>query len=279
MRELPCDVSFRHAPDSEWEIGPARIRAASVSHRGPTLGYRIDDGDSSLTYIPDHEPGLGADLDRLEDDWISGFALAQDTSLLIHDGQYTDAEYPDHIGWGHSPLRDALAFAHRTGAERTVLFHHDPMHSDEFLDRFGAEAQERWAALGGDPAAIELGAERTEYELPARAGQPVAAPERAALARLRQMPAPTIEAAAAESELIAKALEMAEEAHAGQTRNGSGGMAYIHHPIAVAELLAEHDFEEARRGALLHDVVEDSEASVDDVAAVFGQRVAGWSRR
>ena len=171
VRELPCDVSFRHCPETEWEIGPARIRAASVSHRGPTLGYRIDDGDSSLTYIPDHEPGLGADLDRLEDDWISGFALAGDTSLLIHDGQYTDSEYPDHIGWGHSPLRDSLAFARRTGAERTVLFHHDPMHSDDFLDRFGEEAKERWVALGGDPAAIELGAERVEYELPARTPQ------------------------------------------------------------------------------------------------------------
>ncbi|HWB69506.1 MAG TPA: MBL fold metallo-hydrolase, partial [Solirubrobacterales bacterium] len=41
VRELPCDVSFRHCPESEWEIGSARIRAASVAHRGPTLGYRI----------------------------------------------------------------------------------------------------------------------------------------------------------------------------------------------------------------------------------------------
>jgi hypothetical protein len=56
-----------------------------------------------------------------------------------------------------------------------VLFHHDPMHSDEFLDRFGAEAKERWAALGGDPAAIELGVERAEFELPARVARPVAA--------------------------------------------------------------------------------------------------------
>ena len=35
VRELPCDVSFRHCPESEWEIGSARIRAASVAHRGP----------------------------------------------------------------------------------------------------------------------------------------------------------------------------------------------------------------------------------------------------
>lgn len=89
------------------------------------------------------------------------------------------------------------------------------------------------------------------------------------------MPSSTIEAAAAESELIGKALEMAEAAHAGQTRRGSGGMAYIHHPVAVAELLAAHGFDEqAVAAALLHDVVEDSEASVEDVAARFGQPVA-----
>jgi (p)ppGpp synthase/HD superfamily hydrolase len=89
------------------------------------------------------------------------------------------------------------------------------------------------------------------------------------------MPSPTIEAAAAESELIANALEMAERAHAGQTRNGSGGMAYIHHPVAVAELLAEHGFgEPVVAAALLHDVVEDSEANIEDVAARFGQPVA-----
>jgi len=89
------------------------------------------------------------------------------------------------------------------------------------------------------------------------------------------MPSPRIEAAAAESELIREALGMAEEAHAGQTRNGSGGMAYIHHPVAVAELLAEHGFgEQAVAAALLHDVVEDSEASVEDVEARFGPAVA-----
>jgi phosphoribosyl 1,2-cyclic phosphodiesterase len=171
VRELPCDVSFRHCPETEWEIGPARIRSASVTHRGPTLGYRIDDGDSSLAYIPDHEPALGADLEALDEGWISGFELARDASLLIHDGQYSDAEYPEHLGWGHSALSHSLAFAKRTGAQRTVLFHHDPLHSDDRLDRLGEEGRERWAAIGGREGAIELGVEGGEYELPVRAPQ------------------------------------------------------------------------------------------------------------
>ncbi len=168
VRELPCDVSFRHCPEIEWRIGPALVHAGSVAHRGPTLGYRIDDGDCSLAYIPDHEPALGADIEALDEDWISGFALARDASLLIHDGQYADAEYPDHLGWGHSSISHALSFAHRAGAERTVLFHHDPLHSDARLDRLDEEVRQRWAELGGAPGAVELGAEGVEYELPAR---------------------------------------------------------------------------------------------------------------
>jgi phosphoribosyl 1,2-cyclic phosphodiesterase len=164
VRELPSHVSFREAESLEWEVGPARVSACAVNHRGPTLGYRIEDGGTSLCYIPDHEPGLGAPLQELDDDWISGFELARGASLLIHDCQYTDAEYAKHIGWGHSPVSDALCFAHRVRAERVLLFHHDPMHSDDFLDALHSEIETAWQALGGAGAGvqIELAAERGE---------------------------------------------------------------------------------------------------------------------
>jgi phosphoribosyl 1,2-cyclic phosphodiesterase len=167
MRELPCDVSFREADPTEWEIGPARVQAASVTHRGPTLGYRIEDAGTSLCYIPDHEPGLGAPLDGLDDDWISGFDLACRADLLIHDCQYTDEEYPEHLGWGHSPLADALTFARRTEVGRLLLFHHDPLHSDDFLDEFGREAERRWVEAGGRGDVLQLATERLEVELEA----------------------------------------------------------------------------------------------------------------
>jgi phosphoribosyl 1,2-cyclic phosphodiesterase len=168
VRELPCHVSFREAEATEWRIGPATIHADSVTHRGPTLGYRITEGDTSVCYIPDHEPGLGAPLDTLEDEWLSGFGLARDATLLIHDCQYTDDEYPMHLGWGHCPVSDALAFARRTRPERLLLFHHDPLHSDDFLDDLAGEVKTRWLDLGGSPDQIELAVERREIEL--RAG-------------------------------------------------------------------------------------------------------------
>jgi phosphoribosyl 1,2-cyclic phosphodiesterase len=169
VRELPSLVSFREAEPLEWQIGPARIQAQAVNHRGPTLGYRIEDGDTTLCYIPDHEPGLGAPLSQLEDEWISGFELAHGASLLIHDCQYTDTEYPNHLGWGHSPMADALAFGRRVHAERLLLFHHDPLHSDDFLDGLAGSVLTRWQELGGRPDQVELATERQEIPIAPRA--------------------------------------------------------------------------------------------------------------
>jgi (p)ppGpp synthase/HD superfamily hydrolase len=85
-----------------------------------------------------------------------------------------------------------------------------------------------------------------------------------------------IEAAAERSPLVRDALEQARADHAGQVRNGSGGMPYVEHPIQVAALLDEHGYgEEVLAAALLHDVVEDSETSLDELREKFGGAVAG----
>jgi phosphoribosyl 1,2-cyclic phosphodiesterase len=168
VRELPSKVHFREAEPVEWAIGPARVRAQAVNHRGPTLGYRIEDAGTTLCYIPDHEPGLGARIDELDDEWISGFDLAHGATMLIHDCQYADDEYPLHLGWGHCPMSDALAFGQRVGAAQLLLFHHDPLHSDAFLDDFARRIRRRWRELGGRPTQVELARERRELDVAAR---------------------------------------------------------------------------------------------------------------
>ena len=55
-----------------------------------------------------------------------------------------------------------------------LLFHHDPLHSDDFLDTFRDEALMRWQELGGTPEKIDLAAERHELVV-------AASPERAAV--------------------------------------------------------------------------------------------------
>jgi phosphoribosyl 1,2-cyclic phosphodiesterase len=174
IRSLPAKVSFRKCPADEWEIGPARIRAAPVRHRGPTLGFRVSDADASLCYLPDHEPALGVPLTDIEPAWISGFALADRCSLLLHDCQYTDDEYSERIGWGHSRVSDALLFARRSEAEHVMLFHHDPLHTDGELDLLHRRARERWRALGGEPRELAMAVEGSQIELRANGSSYVA---------------------------------------------------------------------------------------------------------
>jgi guanosine-3',5'-bis(diphosphate) 3'-pyrophosphohydrolase len=89
-------------------------------------------------------------------------------------------------------------------------------------------------------------------------------------------PAPGIEVAADRSPLVRAALEKARVAHAGQVRNGSGGMPYVEHPVAVAALLEEHGYrDEVIAAGLLHDVIEDSDTSLEELREEFGEAVAG----
>jgi ribonuclease BN (tRNA processing enzyme) len=149
IRDLPAQVSFADVPVEGWRLGEVEVRAALVAHRGPTLGYRLSENGTSLCYLPDHEPGLGENLATASASWVSGYALARDASILIHDCQYDDAEYPARRGWGHSSFSDALTFARRSGAQQTLLFHHDPGHDDARLEALGQAAVERWSELGG----------------------------------------------------------------------------------------------------------------------------------
>jgi phosphoribosyl 1,2-cyclic phosphodiesterase len=165
LRELPARVTFRTFSAGRWRLGSSEVEAALVNHRGTTLGFRISEGDTSLCYLPDHEPALGQSLEEADGEWVSGYGVARGASLLIHDAQYTDEEYPRHMGWGHSALSDALLFARRAEVERLALFHHDPVRNDEQLHDLGEEARARWTAAGGASDQIEVAAEGCELEL------------------------------------------------------------------------------------------------------------------
>jgi len=145
----------------EFAVGEFRIVADRVCHPGITVGYRIEAGGATLAYLSDHEPALGVSRFPMREDWTSGYALARDADLLLHDAQYSLAEYADHVGWGHSALDHALAFARLTRAKRLVTFHHDPAHDDDVVDRLTAEA----TAAVRVPCAVTAGAEGAVFEL------------------------------------------------------------------------------------------------------------------
>lgn len=138
LRELECRLTLHQVPTERVAIGAFEVETALVCHPDPTVGFRICEGSAVVTYLPDHEPALGAPP-NLPPDWISGHVLAQDADLLIHDAQYTADEYAERVGWGHSSMTQTIEFAEVARVKQLAPFHHDPGHSDEDLDRLFAE--------------------------------------------------------------------------------------------------------------------------------------------
>jgi len=151
FRDIPARVSFHDMPAEPCEVAGVVVASDRVLHPGPTLGFRLESGGSTAAYLPDHEPVL-AGIDGVPVDWLSAGALARDVDVLLHDAQYTDDEYGTRIGWGHSSVGDAVSYCRAVGADRLVLFHHEPEHSDEALEAL--EQQARVLASGDRPPVL-----------------------------------------------------------------------------------------------------------------------------
>ena len=160
LSEVPSQITFHDVSDEEWRLGSARVLAEAVAHRGPTVGYRFEEGDVSLAYIPDHEPYLGEDEPAgLDPAWLSGYGVAREATVLMHDAQYFEEEYAERMGWGHSSVAHAVEFARASRVGELVLFHHDPLHTDDQLDEMREDVVRRWGVEGGRCAIAAEGAE------------------------------------------------------------------------------------------------------------------------
>lgn len=140
LREVACDLRLEDTKDGRVAYGEFIVSAAAIIHPDNAVGYRIESRGQTMAYLPDHEPALSPAFPTLPA-WTSGAAIAEGADLLVHDAQYAPEEYADHIGWGHSSVLQAAAFADLAGARALALFHHDPAHDDGTIDRLAAEAR------------------------------------------------------------------------------------------------------------------------------------------
>jgi ribonuclease BN (tRNA processing enzyme) len=154
LADLPAAIQFHDVPDEPWTLGGIRVLSLPVSHRGSTVGYRLEVARGSLAFIPDHEPVMGVELAELDSDWISGHALAEGVDVLLHDSQFTEEEYAERVGWGHSSIAHAVEFARKADVGRLVLFHHDPDRSDTEVEQLTERASELWEGAGDGDAPV-----------------------------------------------------------------------------------------------------------------------------
>ncbi|MDQ3931649.1 MAG: MBL fold metallo-hydrolase [Actinomycetota bacterium] len=135
LPDLPSQLVLHGVAPSTFELPGMEVTADLICHPGLAVGYRLTDGEGTLAYLPDHEPALGCQAFPTSREWTSGADLSLDADLLIHDAQYTQEEYAAKVGWGHSAVTHAVAFAQLVVARHLVAFHHDPWRTDDELDR------------------------------------------------------------------------------------------------------------------------------------------------
>jgi phosphoribosyl 1,2-cyclic phosphodiesterase len=136
ISELPANIELTTLTEGTFDIAGAKVTAMYVPHTDTTFGYRIERDGWSVAYVSDHQQP--DDAQTVEEAVIE---LCRGVDVLIHDAQFTPAEYECKKSWGHCTIDFAIRVAAVAGAKKLVLFHHDPSHDDDTLDELAKEAR------------------------------------------------------------------------------------------------------------------------------------------
>lgn len=136
LEELKGSIRFEEALSDDLQIGAAKVKVRQVPHVGTTLGFRIEADGAAIAFVSDHQQPR--DRDRVDRGVLE---LCRGADVVIHDAQYTEGEFVAKSDWGHSTIAYAVHVASEAEARNLVLFHHDPLHADEDVDRMLGEAR------------------------------------------------------------------------------------------------------------------------------------------
>lgn len=134
FKDIPAKIIIKKVPKSSFGVGCFNITPLDLSHPGGSLGWRITGPEKkSIIYISDNEPDKNA-----------GELIKQirGADILIHDAQYSVADYKRKIGWGHSPYIYPIYLAMQAGVKRLILTHFDPTYTDRMLDALEADSKD-----------------------------------------------------------------------------------------------------------------------------------------
>ncbi|NEO57127.1 MAG: MBL fold metallo-hydrolase [Okeania sp. SIO3B5] len=139
LNGIQGDLHFYELQHGErMMLGDIEIETGSLNHPNTAMGYRVTWNGRTVVYCSDteHFP------DRLDESVVG---LARNADVLIYDAMYTDDEYHNpyssKVGWGHSTWQEAIKVAKAAGVKQVVIFHHEPTHSDDFLDEIAKKVK------------------------------------------------------------------------------------------------------------------------------------------
>jgi ribonuclease BN (tRNA processing enzyme) len=150
--ELAAKIEYSQIRETLLDLGGGLTVATKfLNHPISCLGYRFEFEGKSVVTAYDHEPfynlfptdpldpSYDEDAAR-EGDLAAGeenekiHRFFKDADVLVHDAQYTEKEYQQHLGWGHSSYTESIRAAEEAGVKKLILYHHDPNRTDAQLE-------------------------------------------------------------------------------------------------------------------------------------------------
>ncbi|HUH13143.1 MAG TPA: MBL fold metallo-hydrolase [Longimicrobiales bacterium] len=162
FEKLAARLEFRHLGDEPWLDGAVEVASLRVRHPSNTHGYRVRMAGRSVAYVPDNEL-VGASYEADHPGWRAQLVdFLRGADVLLHDAMFTEEEYLEREGWGHSTFQQAVELAEEAGVKRLLLFHHAPERTDEELFRIVEELRDDLARRAS-PLELDIAREGEDH--------------------------------------------------------------------------------------------------------------------
>ncbi|XOV93325.1 MAG: MBL fold metallo-hydrolase [Bacteroidota bacterium] len=124
---LKADIHLYSLEEMKAQLTGLDLDTIELNHPGGAGGIKIrgDDG-KTIAILTDNELA-----EPIAERYIN---FCMNVDVLIHDAHYTEAEYEETRGWGHSTYSKALALAEKASVGQLILTHFNPDHDDTFLN-------------------------------------------------------------------------------------------------------------------------------------------------
>jgi phosphoribosyl 1,2-cyclic phosphodiesterase len=153
LLDFDATIEYHDLVEGRFEIDDVVVTTRYLHHTALTLGYRIEADGVTFVYSSDHEPSGDAEpgpdaVETMNREEAQHVAFLRDADLVVHDAQYLAEEYPEKVGWGHSPMEYVVDVASAADVRRLALYHHDPTRTDDQVDQVVERARARAREIG-----------------------------------------------------------------------------------------------------------------------------------
>lgn len=134
FEDLTAEIDFTEVCLSMFVINENVFHTIQTNHPGNTTGLKIESNGKIFIFLTDNELQPPPNSHN-NTQWADFVEFCHNADVLVHDAQFTDDEIPKKLGWGHSSTGQAIRLATEAKVKSLYMTHHDPEHTDDFIDK------------------------------------------------------------------------------------------------------------------------------------------------